>query len=104
VGPALARAARGRLPPGAHVGPRAQAAFRADLGRGEWAVDRRREADLRRASEIATRDRAPRRGLVDAAVIGAGERPRAAAIATLNVRHFGSVAIRGRPRLIPRDL
>jgi hypothetical protein len=31
------------------------------------------------------------------------ERIRARAIATLDLRHFGAVAIRGRPRLLPRD-
>ena len=89
---------------GAHLGSRAQDAFLTDLGRGEWVVDWGGEADLRRANEIATRYRALRLGLVDAAVIAAAERLRASAIATLDLRHFGAVAIRGRPRLIPRDL
>jgi uncharacterized protein len=89
---------------GAHLGVRAQAAFLSDLGRGEWVVDWGGEADLRRANEIATRYRALRLGLVDAAVIAAAERLRATAIATLDLRHFGAVTIRGRPRLIPRDL
>jgi predicted nucleic acid-binding protein len=89
---------------GAHVGSRAQDTFLSDLGRGEWVVDWGGEADLRRANEIATRYKALRLGLVDAAVIAAAERLRATAIATLDLRHFGAVAIRGRPRLIPRDL
>jgi hypothetical protein len=89
---------------GAHLGSRAQDAFLSDLGRGEWVVDWGGEADLRRANEIATRYRTLRLGLVDAAVIAAAERLRASAIATLDLRHFGAVAIRGRPRLIPRDL
>lgn len=89
---------------GEHVGSRAQDAFLSDLGRGEWVVDWGGEADLRRANEIATRYKALRLGLVDAAVIAAAERLRATAIATLDLRHFGAVAIRGRPRLIPRDL
>jgi predicted nucleic acid-binding protein len=89
---------------GAHLGSRAQDAFLSDLGRGEWVVDWGGEADLRRANEIATRYRALRVGLIDAAVIAAAERLRASAIATLDLRHFGAVAIRGRPRLIPRDL
>ena len=89
---------------GAHVGPRAQHAFLADLGRGEWIVDWGGEADFRRAAEIAARYRALRLGLVDTAVIAAAERLRATAIATLDVRHFAAVSIRGRPRLIPRDL
>jgi predicted nucleic acid-binding protein len=83
---------------------RTQDAFLADLGRGEWVVDWGGEADLRRANEIATRHRALRLGLVDAVVIAAAEWLRASAIAALDLRHFGAVAIRGRPRLIPRDL
>lgn len=89
---------------GAHLGSRAQDAFLSDLGRGEWVVDWGGEADLRRANEIATRYKTLRLGLVDAAVIATAERLRATAIATLDLRHFGVVAIRGRPRLIPRDL
>jgi hypothetical protein len=89
---------------GAHVGPRAQDAFLSDLGRGEWIVDWGGEADLRRANELAIRYKGLRIGLVDAAVIAAAERLRATAIATLDLRHFGAVTIRGRPRLIPRDL
>ena len=42
-------------------------------------------------------------GLVDAAVIAIAERLGAGAIATLDLKHFGAVAIRGRPRLLPRD-
>jgi predicted nucleic acid-binding protein len=89
---------------GVHLGSRAQETFLSDLGHGEWLVDWGGEADLRRANEIATRYKALRLGLVDAAVIAAAERLRATAIATLDLRHFGSVTIRGRPRLIPRDL
>ena len=44
-----------------------------------------------------------RLGLVDAAVIATAERLKANAIATLDLRHFGAVAIKGSPRLVPRD-
>jgi predicted nucleic acid-binding protein len=87
-----------------HVGPAAQDEFLSDLGRGEWVVEWGADADLERAQELATRYRSLRLGLVDAAVIAIAERLRAPAIATLDLRHFGAVAIRGRPRLIPRDL
>jgi predicted nucleic acid-binding protein len=40
---------------------------------------------------------------VDAVVIAVAERLRAPAIATLDLKHFGTVAIKGRPRLLPRD-
>ncbi len=38
------------------------------------------------------------------AVMAVAERLRASAIATLDLRHFGVVTLRGRPRLLPRDL
>lgn len=86
------------------LGSRAQDAFLADLGAGEWAVEWGQEADLVRAHEINIKYRSLRVGLVDAAVIAVAERLRASAIATLDLRHFGTVTIRGHPRLIPRDL
>jgi predicted nucleic acid-binding protein len=86
------------------LGSRAQDAFLADLAGGEWAIEWGHEADLVRAHEIATKYRSLRLGLVDAVAIAVAERLRAPTIATLDLRHFGAVAIRGRPRLIPRDL
>jgi predicted nucleic acid-binding protein len=86
------------------VGSRAQDAFLADLAGGDWTVEWGQEADLVRAHEIDAHYRSLRVGLVDAAVIAVAERLRAPAIATLDLRHFSAVAIRGRPRLIPRDL
>jgi uncharacterized protein len=87
-----------------HLGPRAQDAFLADLGGGEWAIEWGQEADLVRAHELTTKYRSLRVGLVDAVVIAVAERLRASAIATLDLRHFGTVAIRGHPPFIPRDL
>jgi hypothetical protein len=89
---------------GAHVGRWAQEAFLADLADGDWAVAWGTDADLARANELHRKYRALRLGLVDAAVIAVAERLRAAAIATLDLRHFGAVAIGGQPHLIPRDL
>jgi predicted nucleic acid-binding protein len=43
-------------------------------------------------------------GLVDAVVMTIAERLRPDAIATLDLRHFAAVPIRGNPRLFPRDL
>jgi len=37
-------------------------------------------------------------------VIAAAERLKAEAIATLDLRHFSAVSIKGNPRLLPRDL
>jgi hypothetical protein len=45
-----------------------------------------------------------RLGLVDGVVLAVAERLAAAAIATLDLRRFGAVSIKGQPRLLPRDL
>lgn len=88
----------------AHVGQKAEEAFLADLAASVYRVEWGDEADLKRAREIAHRHRALKLGLVDGAVIAVAERLGAKAVATLNLRHFGAVAIKGRPRLLPRDL
>lgn len=54
--------------------------------------------------EIASRHPSLRLGLVDAVVIAVAERLEAEAIATLDLRDFGAVDIKGSPRLLPRDL
>jgi predicted nucleic acid-binding protein len=89
---------------GAHVSGRAEERFLADLASGAWAVVWGDPADLVRAEEIARRHRVLRLGLVDSVVMAVAERRRAAAIATLDLRHFGAVTLRSRPRLLPRDL
>jgi predicted nucleic acid-binding protein len=86
-----------------HVGSVAQDAFLADLAHGAFAVEWGRPEDLVRARALHAKYRALRLGLVDGSVIAVAERIGADAIATLDVRHFGAVAIRGRPRLLPRD-
>ena len=88
----------------AHVGARAEEAFLSDLGAGAYRVAWGKDEDLERAQDLATRYRALKLGLVDGAVIAVAERLGAQAIATLDLRHFGAVAILGRPRLLPRDL
>ncbi|MDQ3581246.1 MAG: hypothetical protein M3495_06390, partial [Pseudomonadota bacterium] len=60
-------------------------------------------ADLARAQDVNQRYRALRLGLVDAVVIAIAERRHSKVIATLDLRHFGAVEIRGRPKLLPRD-
>lgn len=87
-----------------HVGVRAQQAFMADLANGAYRVEWGKDADLERARELNVRYRSLRLGLVDAAVMAVAERLGAESIATLDLRHFGAVKIRGGPRLIPRDL
>jgi uncharacterized protein len=88
---------------GAHVGAKAQEAWLDDLASGAFQVEWGTEADLTRAREIAHRHRALRVGLVDAVVMALAERLQVEAVATLDLRHFGAVAIKGAPRLLPRD-
>jgi predicted nucleic acid-binding protein len=85
------------------IGERSQEAFLTDLAEGAFTVEYGRHDDLERACEISRTYRALRLGLVDAVVIAVAERVRAKAIATLDLRHFGAVAIAGAPRLLPRD-
>jgi predicted nucleic acid-binding protein len=87
----------------AHVGDRAQAAFLADVAEGAYTVLWGGDEDLERAQGLIRRYRSLRMGLVDAVVMAAAVRTRAAAIATLDVRHFGAVKLPGSPRLLPRD-
>jgi len=86
------------------LGERVARAFLADLASGAFTVDWGCDADLDRAREIDARYEALKLGLVDAAVVAVAERRKADAIATLDLRHFGALRIRGTPRLLPRDL
>lgn len=88
----------------AHVGRRAEEAFVADLAAGAFAVEWGNETDLAEANRICRRHKTLSLGLVDAVVMAVAERLRADAIATLDLRHFGAVPIKGNPKLYPRDL
>jgi uncharacterized protein len=88
---------------GTHVGRNSQAAFVADLVDGSLAVEWGEPSDLARAQQLCDTYRSMRLGLVDGVVVAVAERLRARAIATLDLRHFAAIAIRGRPRLVPRD-
>ena len=87
-----------------HVSTRAQQLFLADLASGAYRVGWGEENDLARAHALESRHKALRMGLVDAVVMAMAERLRAAAIATLDLRHFGAVTLKGAPKLLPRDL
>ena len=87
----------------AHLGAKAQEAFLADLADGAFSVEWGRDEDLAEARRISARYRSLRIGLVDAAVIATAERLKADAIATLDLRHFAAVSIKGTPSLLPRD-
>lgn len=86
-----------------HVGADAERAFVKDLAYGAYAVEWGDAADLARARKLCERYRALRLGLVDAVVVAVAERLGADAIATLDLRHLGAIAIKGTPRLLPRD-
>jgi predicted nucleic acid-binding protein len=86
-----------------HLGPRAHDLWLADLSSGAFNVEWGRPEDLAAAERLCRRYKGLRIGLVDAVVIAVAERLRAAAIATLDLKHFGAVTIKGRPLLLPRD-
>jgi predicted nucleic acid-binding protein len=86
-----------------HIGAKAQDALLADLADGAFSIEWGRDEDLAAAERIHKRYRSLRLGLVDAVVIATAERLKPTAIATLDLRHFGAVAIKGNPRLLPRD-
>ena len=88
----------------ARVGTQAQSAFLDDLAAGAFAVEWGDQADVQRANVLCDQYPDLKIGLVDGVVIGVAERLEAAAIVTFDLRHFGAVAIEGRPRLYPRDL
>jgi len=85
-------------------GARAEEAFLADLASGLYGVEWGDKRDLNRARDLCAKYRALRLGLVDGVVVVITERLGAEAIATHDLRHFGAGAIKGRPRLFPRDL
>ena len=86
-----------------HIGAKAQDVLLADLADGAFSVEWGRDEDLAVAQRIHQRYRSLRLGLVDAMVIATAERLKPKAIATLDLRHFGAVTIKGNPRLLPRD-
>jgi uncharacterized protein len=88
---------------GAHIGRRAQDTFLRDFADGSLNIDWGHPQDLVRVGALQTKYASLHLGLVDAVVIAIAERVVAKTIATLDVRHFGAVAIRGRPRIFPRD-
>jgi predicted nucleic acid-binding protein len=87
-----------------HLGTRAQETFLDDLASGAFLVEWGRDEDLSVAYRICKRYSALKIGFVDAIVIATAERLNADAIVTLDLRHFGSITIKGNPRLLPRDL
>jgi hypothetical protein len=87
-----------------HLGDKAEQTFLADLASGAFTIEWGGAVDLAAAHRICKRHRSLRLGLVDGVVMAVAERIRASAIATLDVRHFAAVPLRGQPKLLPRDL
>jgi uncharacterized protein len=88
---------------GTHLGAEAGRLFLEDLAERRFEVEWGRDDDLARAAALSAQYRDVGLGLVDATVIAVAERVRARAIATLDLRDFGAVAIQGSPALWPRD-
>ncbi|MBE3134450.1 MAG: PIN domain-containing protein, partial [Acidobacteria bacterium] len=78
-----------------HVSVGAQQAWLADLATAAFAVEWGRPDDLAAAERLCRRHKALHLGLVDAVVMVVAERTRADAIATLDLRHFGAVRLKG---------
>ena len=89
---------------GKRLGQKVEEDFLEDLAEGRFSVAWGDERDLREARQICRRYEALKLGLVDAIVMAVAERLKAGAIATLDVRDFGAVKLKGSPKLYPRDL
>jgi uncharacterized protein len=88
----------------AHLSTRAARMFLGDLLASAFLVEWGTASDLARAAELNERYADLGLGLVDATVMAVAERVGARAVATLDLRHFGAVELKGSPRLWPRDL
>ena len=86
------------------LGTAVSQAFRVDLGKNLYTVAWGEPADLQRAVELDRTYRDLSLGLVDAVVMAVAERLEARAIATLDLRDFGAVTLKGEPEIWPRDL
>lgn len=86
-----------------YLGGKAQDAFLADLAEAAFLIDWGSDEDLAHAQHICLRHKSLHLGFVDSMVIATAERLKAEAIATLDLRHFSAVSIKGNPRLLPRD-
>jgi predicted nucleic acid-binding protein len=85
------------------LGPEAADAFVNDLAESRITTEWGDPADLERAAQLCARYRDLNFGLTDGVVMAIAERVEAEAIATLDLRDFGAVTLRGAPKLYPRD-
>ncbi len=86
------------------IGPAVAWAFRVDLAKDLYTVEWGGRSDLQRALELHRTYRDLALGLVDGVVMAVAERLEARAIATLDLRDFGAVTLKGQPEIWPRDL
>lgn len=85
------------------IGESSARAFRADLASGAFTIAWGIPEDLARAHALCIRYADQALGLVDAVVAAVAERLRARAIATVDLRDFGPLMLKGSPKLFPRD-
>lgn len=86
------------------LGRNAAEVLRADLAEGRYTVEWGGRSDLQRALELHRTYRDLSLDLVDAVVMAVAERLEARAIATLDLRDFGAVSLKGDPEIWPRDM
>ena len=84
------------------LGQRAHRLWLDDLAEAALSVEWGRDDDLAGAHALIARYASLEMGLVDALVMVTAERLDAD-IATLDLQHFGAVALKHAPRLLPRD-
>jgi predicted nucleic acid-binding protein len=87
-----------------NLGARVRDVFLRDVADGLYHVELGELDDLTEAHRLHTKYRTLAFGLVDACVMATAERLGAEAIATVDLRHFGAIKLRGAPKLLPRDL
>ena len=86
------------------LGSRVQGLWTDDLINGTYHLHWGEDEELAHARQIQKKYKALKLGMVDAVVMAIAEAVNASAIATLDLRHFGAVELKGAPKLYPRDL
>jgi hypothetical protein len=86
-----------------HLDTRTADLFLDDVSSGVFTVEYGERDDISRSTDLNRQYAALGLGLVDGVVVAVAERLNAGAIATLDLRHFGAMALEGVPHLLPRD-
>jgi len=87
-----------------HLDTRTADLFLDDISNGVFTVEYGERDDISRSTELNRQYAGLGLGLVDGVVAAVAERLRAGAIATLDLRHFGAMALADATRILPRDL